>query len=149
MILSGPGARRNLALVIILAALLFVSVSVRPVKIVRDRGTGFTVWLWAWQECRIRFVNSVTHRPVEMTFRTPWRFSGFSARTDPGTEEYYTAGGYSWNERLSKEHTRTLKYCSEVGIDIILGGSVFHEQGGCINLLLLWPPSLQTGKSSS
>jgi len=140
VIFAGPRARLNLTIVIILAALLFVAVSVRPVKIVRDRGSGFIVWLWAWQECRIKFINSVTHLPVDMSFGAPWSFSGFSARTDPGTEEYYTAGGYSWNERLSKEHTGTLAYCSEVGIDVSLAGRVFHEQGGCISLFLLWPP---------
>jgi len=123
-----------------LASLLFVMGSVRPVKIVRDHNAGFIVWLWAWQECRIKFVNSVTHLPVDMRFGIPWYFSGFSARTDPGTEEYYTAGGYSWNEQLSKERTGTLNYCSEVGMDLNLAGRLFHEQGGCISVFLLWPP---------
>jgi len=137
-------ARRNLALVITLAAILFVTGSIRPVKIVKDNSRGNIVWLWAWQECRIKFINSVTHLPVVIRFSAPWVFSGFSVRTDPGTEEYYTAGGYSWNERLSREHARSLDYCSEVGIDVGLGGSFFHEQGGCISLFLLWPPSWKT-----
>ncbi|MDO9068461.1 MAG: hypothetical protein Q7W05_08395 [Deltaproteobacteria bacterium] len=140
MILAGPGARRNLAVVIILVVFLFVSGSVRPVKVVRDRNAGFIVWLWAWQKCRVNFINSVTHLPVDMSFGAPWMFSGFSVRTDPGTEEYYTAGGYSWNEQLSKEQTRNLDYCSEVGIDVSLGTKTFKEQGGCISLRLLWPP---------
>lgn len=137
--LTGPRAGRNLVFVIILTFLLFVTVSVRPVKIVRDHGNGFVVWLWAWQECRVTFINSVTHLPVDMRFGVPWSFSGFSVRTDPGTEEYYTSGGYSWNEQLSKEHTGTLNYCSEVGINVSLGRKDFHEQGGCISLFLLWP----------
>lgn len=140
MILAGSGARRNLAVLIVLLALLLAAGSARPVKIIRDQGVGFVVWLWAWQKCRIHFINSVTHLPVDMSFGVPWSFSGFSARTDPGTEEYYTAGLYSWNEQLSKEQTSTLKYCSEVGIEVELGGSVFREKGGCISLFLLWPP---------
>ena len=140
MILAGLRARRNLLFVIILTVLLLAMSSVRPVKVIRDQGSGFIVWLWAWQECRIRFINSVTHLPVAMSFGVPWSFSGFSARTDPGTEEYYTAGGYSWNEQLAKERTGSLHYCSEVGIDVTLAGRLFHEQGGCISLSLLWPP---------
>jgi hypothetical protein len=140
VIFAGPRARLNLAIVIILVSLLFVAGSVRPVKIVRDHDAGFIVWLWAWQECQINFINSVTHLPVDMSFGVPWSFSGFSARTDPGTEEYYTAGLYSWNERLAKEHAGSLNYCSEVGIDVSLGGRTFHEQGGCTSLFLLWPP---------
>jgi len=144
VISAGPGVKRNLAIVITLASLLLVTAGVRPVKVVRNHGTGFIVWLWAWQECRINFINSVTHLPVDMRFGVPWSFSGFSARTDPGTEEYYTAGGYSWNEQLSREHTQTLNYCSEVGMDVNLAGRVFHEQGGCISLFLLWPPGAAT-----
>ena len=140
MILSGPAASRKLAAVIIILSLLIAAASIRPVKIARDLGGSFIVWLWAWQECRVKFTNSVTQQPVNMSFKAPWSFSGFSARTDPGTEEYYTAGTYAWNERLAKEHSRVLKYCSEVGIDVALGGKTFHEQGGCISLYLLWPP---------
>ncbi len=136
----GPPAGRYLVIAIILAALLFVAGSVRPVKIVRDHGSGFVVLLWAWQECRIKFINSVTHLPVDIRFGIPWTFSGFSARTDSGTEEYYTAGEYSWNEQLAKEHPRTLTYCSEVGIDVTVGRTSFREQGGCASLFLLWPP---------
>lgn len=140
MILAGPGARRGLVALIILIFLLCAVASIRPVKVVRDQSDGFVVWLWAWQKCRVNFINSVTHLPVDMSFGIPWSFSGFSVRTDPGTEEYYTAGGYSWNEQLSREQTRVLQYCSEVGLDVRLDNTVFHEQGGCITLSLLWPP---------
>jgi len=143
VILVGPAARRNLAAAIIILFLFIIISSIRPVKIVRDRDGSFIVWLWAWQECRVKFINSVTHHPVDMSFKAPWSFSGFSAKTDPGTEEYYTSGSYAWNDRLGKEHTRSLNYCSEVGIDIILGGRFFHEAGGCITLTLLWPPGFQ------
>ena len=102
----GRGGRlKTVSLAVILAAFLFVLGFIRPVKIAGDHGSG-TLWLWAWQKGRVEFINSVTGRPVVISFKMPWRFSGFSVRTDPGTEEYYTAGGYSWNEQLSKERTR-------------------------------------------
>jgi hypothetical protein len=121
-----------------LALLFFGAGFIRPVKIAGDHGSGL-LWLWAWQIGRIEFVNSVTGRPVVIDFKLPWHFSGFSVRTDPGTEEYYTGGTYSWNERLSQEQTREIFYCSEVGVFLILGGKVFQEQGGCIRATLLWP----------
>jgi hypothetical protein len=129
----------RVSLAVILISLLLSAGLVRPVRVVRDRGTN-TIWLWAWQKGRIEFINSVTHLPVDISFGLPWRFSGFSARTDPGTEEYYTMGGYSWNEQLAKERPRMLRYCSEVGLNVTLGGNVFREQGSCISVSLLWPP---------
>lgn len=129
---------RRASLAAILILLLLLAGLVRPVRVVREGGSD-TIWLWAWQKGRIDFVNSVTHLPVVMTFGIPWRFSGFSARTDIGTEEYYTAGGYSWNEQLAKERPRQLKYCSEVGLTVTLGSHVYREQGGCVTLSLLWP----------
>ncbi len=132
------GHLKAVSLTVILVAFLFVLGFIRPVKIVGDHGSG-TLWFWAWQKGRVEFINSVTCRPVRISFKIPWRFSGFVMRTDPGTEEYYTAGTYSWNEQLSKERTRIIRYCSEVGITLTLGGKVYHEQGGCIRAVLLWP----------
>lgn len=123
---------------ILLAALFLVAGFIRPVKIIGDHGSE-TLWLWAWQKGRVEFINSVTGGPVAIHFKMPWRFSGYSVQTDPGTEEYYTAGGYSWNEQLSKEQTRMILYCSEVGVTLTLGGKVYHEQGGCLRAFLLWP----------
>ncbi|MGC1404679.1 MAG: hypothetical protein WA974_17345 [Thermodesulfobacteriota bacterium] len=142
MILFGPRAeRRNLkalSLAVVLAAVLFLAGFVRPVRIAGDHGS-ILLCLWAWQQGRIEFINSVTNRPVVIRFKMPWRFSGFSVQTDPGTEEYYTAGKYSWNERLSMEQTRVITTCSEVGITLTLGGRVFQEKGGCLHAALLWP----------
>ena len=139
MIPDGPGDRWRRALpAVVLISLLLLAGLVRPVRVVGD-GDPHTIWLWAWQKGRIDFINSVTHLPVAISFGIPWRFSGFSARTDPGTEEYYTAGFYSWNEQLAKERPRLLRYCSEVGLNVTLGSHVFHERGGCISLSLLWP----------
>jgi hypothetical protein len=130
---------RIVSLAVILIPVLFVAGFVRPVRIVGDHGSD-TLWFWAWQEGRIEFIHSVTSRPVSIRFGVPWHFCRFSVRTDRGTEEYYTAGGYSWSEKLAKERTRTIECCSEVGITLTLGGRVFHEQGGCLNVSLIWPP---------
>jgi hypothetical protein len=137
--LRAEGKRsKAVPLAVILAALFFVAGFIRPVKIAEEHSSRI-LWLWAWQKGRIEFINSVTKRPVTISFKMPWRFSGFSVRTDPGTEEYYTAGGYSWGKQLARERTGKLQYCSEVGITLTLGGSVLHEQGGCIRASLLWP----------
>jgi hypothetical protein len=137
---AGLGAGwRTRCLAAVLIPLILWAGLVRPVRVAVTGGSPETIWLWAWQKGRIDFVNSVTHRPVAMTFGLPWRFSGFSARTDPGTEEYYTAGGYSWNEQLAKERPRQLNYCSEVGLDVTLGDRIYRQQGGCVTLSLLWP----------
>jgi len=112
---------------------------IRPIEISEERGQS-TLWFWAWQQGRIDFINSVTKRPVTIHFGIPWRFSGFSAQTDSGTEEYYTAGVYSWNEKLAKEQTRMIRYCSEVGVTLTIGGMAIHRRGGCISAKLLWPP---------
>ena len=143
MIDPGPEGNRvssrTVSLAVILISVLFVGGFVRPVQIAGNHGPD-TVWLWAWQEGRIEFIHSVTRQPVSIRFGIPWHFSRFSVSTDPGTEEYYTAGGYSWSEKLAKERTRTIECCSEVGITLTLGGRVFHEQGGCLSASLIWPP---------
>jgi hypothetical protein len=133
------GSSRTVSLAVILILILFVAGFVRPVRIVGNHSSD-TLWLWAWQEGRIEFINSVTHRPVSIRFGVPWRFSRFSVRTDRGTEEYYTGGEYSWSEKLAKEWTRTIECCSEVGITLTLGRRVFHEQGDCLSASLVWPP---------
>lgn len=139
MIAAGSGVVRRLAFpALAVIALLFFAGVIRPVRVAGDGGSE-TLWLWAWQKGRVDFINSVTHHPVVITFGLPWRFSGFSARTDPGTEEYYTAGGYAWNDRLARESRRQLSYCSEVGLNVTLGSRVFREEGGCVTLSLLWP----------
>jgi hypothetical protein len=135
---SKGGRLKAGSLAVVLALFCFAAGFSRPVRISRDHGSGI-VWLWAWQKGQVVFINSVTGRPVNIRFKMLWHFDGFSARTDSGTEEYYTAGGYSWNERLAGEQTREITYCSEVGISLILGGKVYQEQGDCIRISLLWP----------
>jgi hypothetical protein len=127
----------SIALILVL---LFVAALIRPVKVTNEDGAA-TLWLWAWQKGRIDFINSVTNLPVTIRFAMPWRFSGFSAETDPGTEDYYTAGLYRWNDAMAKERTRSIRYCSEVGVAITFGKKAIRTRGGCIKADLLWPPS--------
>ncbi len=131
---------RRAALCLVLAAALLLAVLARVVRVEGPPQTS-TLWLWAWQTGRVEFINSVTRRPVVISFGLPWRFSGFAARTDPGTEEYYTTGAYVWNERLAGESTRRISYCSEVGVTLTLGERRFRQQsGGCLEASLVWPP---------
>lgn len=88
----------------------------------------------------MEFVNSVTGRPVLLEFYPVWDFRGFHAYTDPDTEAYYTGGEYAWNEVLARERRRELRYCSETGLALKLGGRWFRAQGGCLRVRLLWPP---------
>ncbi|MHB8091988.1 MAG: hypothetical protein ACYDH8_10395 [Syntrophales bacterium] len=125
---------------LLLFVLIFFSAFIRPVKVTTERGSS-TLLLWAWQKGQINFINSITGHPVAMRFALPWRFSGFSARTDAGTEEYYTMGLYRWNDQLAKESTRNINYCSEVGVAITFDKKVIRTKGGCIRATLLWPPS--------
>jgi hypothetical protein len=125
---------------LLVVVFIFVAVLIRPVKVTNEDGA-VTLWLWAWQRGRIDFINSITNRPVSIGFGMPWRFSNFSARTDGGTEDYYTAGLYRWNEAMAKERTRSIRYCSEVGVSIAFGKKSIHARGGCIKADLLWPPS--------
>ncbi|MFH1059379.1 MAG: hypothetical protein V1797_11980 [Pseudomonadota bacterium] len=135
-----PRRLRTPLLLVLLAALLGLAASLRVVRVSGDRAQA-TLALWAWQDGGIEFTNSITGRPVAISFGLPWHFSGFSARTEPGTEEYYTNGQYAWNQRLAGEARRALQCCSEVGITVRLGGRRFHEaQGGCVRLDLVWPP---------
>jgi hypothetical protein len=134
-----PGAR-GLALAIALTAALVLSGAAGRLVRLEGLPEQTWLWLWAWQDNRVEFVNSVTSRPVRITFGTPWHFSGFVAQTDPGTEEYYTGGLYAWNERLALESARRIHYCSEVGVSLVLGGRVFHKRGGCLSASLVWPP---------
>jgi hypothetical protein len=129
---------KGLPLAVIVTAILFTAGFGRLVQIVGDQGSE-TLWLWAWQKGSVSFINSVTGRPVEIRFQIPWHFSWFSAQTDSGTEEYYTAGEYRWDRRLAQEHKKRLQYCSEVGITMILGGYVFRVRGGCLQASLVWP----------
>ena len=133
------GISRTLFVVVILIPVLFAAGFVRLIRIAGNNGFD-TFCFWAWQEGRIEFIHSVTGQPVSIHFRLPWRFSQFSARTDRGTEEYYTEGGYSWNETLARQRTQTIECCSELGMTFTVGQKVFRVQKGCLSASVIWPP---------
>jgi len=130
----------KISLAALIFVLFFLIAFIRPVRIATERGDS-TILLWAWQKGRIDFINSITGHPVALRFSLPWRFSGFSAQTDAGTEEYYTMGLYRWNDQLAKERTRSINYCSEVGVAVTFGKKTLRTKGGCLRATLLWPPA--------
>jgi hypothetical protein len=94
--------------------------------------------LFRGQSGVIRFVNSVTEKPVAIRFRIGGRFQDFSVVTDETTEAYYTSGVFSLNEALSKESTEALRFCSMKGISLDLGFYDLYVKEGCLEAKLLW-----------
>jgi hypothetical protein len=125
--------RRLLAplILVTLAALAFL----RPALATTDSGSRLLVLLRG-QAGSIRFVNSVTHRPVEIDFRIGARFDRFAMRTDAGTEEYYTAGLYAVNDVAAREATDVLRFCSMSGMHVTLGWSELDVKDGCLEVKL-------------
>lgn len=118
---------------------LGVLLLVRLVLVETDQGRRLLLLL-PWSRGEVAFVNSVTERPVRLSFYPLWDFRGFRALTDPETEAYYTGGEYPWNEALARERRRDLLYCSEVGLSLALGPWRFRAEGGCLRVRLLFPP---------
>ncbi len=94
--------------------------------------------LLRWQSGQIRFVNSVTNRPVAIHFRIGGLFHDFVVSTDETTEGYYTNGLYKLNELVAKDSTDTLRFCSIQGIRLTLGFYDFDVKDGCLEVRLLW-----------
>lgn len=117
---------------------LGVLLLVRLVLVETDQGRRLLLLL-PWSQGEVTFVNSVTERPVRLSFYPLWDFRGFRALTDPETEAYYTGGEYPWNEALARERRRDLLYCSEVGLSLALGPWRFRAEGGCLRVRLLFP----------
>jgi hypothetical protein len=109
----------------------------KPALIKTDSHAGLLV-LFRGQSGTIRFVNSVTERPVTIHFRIRGRFQDFSVATDETTEAYYTNGLFSLNEAVSKESPQALQFCSIKGISLSLGFYDFYLNDGCLEVKLLW-----------
>lgn len=90
------------------------------------------------QSGTVRFVNSVTERPVVYHFRVAGTFRDFSVATDAGTEEYYTGGMYSMNEAVSTDSLPILRFCSIKGMSVTIGFYDFQLNDGCLEVELLW-----------
>ncbi len=111
----------------------------RPVRLDGDHGSR-TLWLWAWQTGSVAFTNSVTGGPVTIRFDLRTGFDHFHMQTDEKTENYYTSGTYRINARLAPQRTRSLDYCTVVGMDIALGPYRTSLRDSCLEIHLLWPP---------
>jgi hypothetical protein len=119
------------------ALLVGLMVMAKPAILRTDHHARLLV-LMRWQSGTVRFVNSVTERPVAIHFRVGGTFQDFSVVTDAGTEAYYTGGTYSMNEALSKESQPLLRCCSIKGIAVTIGYYDFQLNDGCLEVELLW-----------
>jgi len=119
-------------------ALLVGLVAVVKPAIVRTDNHARLLVLLRWQSGTVRFVNSVTERPVAIHFRVGGTFRDFSAATDAGTEEYYTGGMYRMNEAISVESLPSLRFCSIKGISVTIGFYDIRLNDGCLEVDLLW-----------
>jgi hypothetical protein len=109
----------------------------KPAVIRTDHDTRLAVF-FRWQSGEIRFVNSVTGRPVSIGLHIGRRFQAFSVITDETTEAYYTNGTYDMNTRAAQESTDQLRFCSMKGISLRLGFYTYSIKDGCLEVTLLW-----------
>ncbi len=127
-------AKHFLTLALLLICLV---VGLKPAVVKTDDHSRLLVLL-RWQSGQIRFVNSVTRRPVVIHFRIGGLFHNFSVSTDETTEEYYTNGSYSLNEVVAQDCTDTLRFCSVKGMRLTLGFYDLEVKDGCLEVRLLW-----------
>ncbi len=123
---------------LILGLLLICLVSVIKPAVVKTEDDSRLLALLRWQSGQIRFVNSVTNRPVAIHFRIGGLFHDFVVSTDEATEDYYTNGLYNLNELVAKDSTDTLRFCSVKGMRLVLGFYDFDVKDGCLEVRLLW-----------
>ena len=110
---------------------------IKPAVLQTDTHARLLVLL-RWQSGTIRFVNSVTDKPVVIRFRVGGRFRDFSVVTDETTEAYYTRGVYPLNEAASGESLRSLRFCSIKGISMTIGFYDLQVNASCLEVKLLW-----------
>jgi len=123
----------------ILVVGVLILVLARPVRLSGDAGD-HVLWLWAWQSGEVAFTNSVTGGPVDIRFELRSGFDHFRMLTDEKTENYYTSGTYRINARLAPQRTRSLDYCTVVGMTVRLGSHHATLRDSCLEITLLWPP---------
>jgi hypothetical protein len=123
---------------LILGLLLICLIAGLKPAVVRTEDHSRLLVLLRWQSGQIRFVNSVTGRPVVIHFRIGGLFHDFAVKTDETTEDYYTNGLYSLNEVVAEESTDSLRFCSIKGIRLTLGFYDLEVKDGCLEVKLLW-----------
>jgi hypothetical protein len=119
------------------ALLLGLMAVVKPAVLRTDTHARLLVLL-RWQSGTVRFVNSVTQRPVAFHFRLGGTFHDFSVETDADTEAYYTGGMYSMNMAVADESLSRLQFCSVKGISVTIGYYDFQLNDSCLEVRLLW-----------
>jgi hypothetical protein len=127
-------AKHGLTLGLLLICLVF---GLKP-AVVKTEDHSRLLVLLRWQSGQIRFVNSVTGKPVVIHFRIGSLFNDFTVSTDETTEEYYTNGLYSLNEVVAGDSTDVLRFCSVQGIRLTLGFYDLDVKDGCLEVRLLW-----------
>ena len=123
---------------ITIGLLLICLISILKPAIVTTENHSRLLVLLRWQSGQIRFVNSVTGKPVIIHFRIGGLFHDFAMSTDETTEDYYTSGLYSINEVVAKDSTDVLRFCSIKGIRLTLGFYHLDIRDGCLEVRLLW-----------
>ena len=121
-----------------LGLLLICLVSSLKPAVVKTEDYSRLLVLLRWQSGQIRFVNSVTNRPVAIDFRIGGLFHDFVVSTDETTEDYYANGLYTLNDVLAKDSTDTLRFCSVRGMRLTLGFYDLDVKDGCLEVRLLW-----------
>ena len=123
--------------VIVGLLLICLVASLKP-AVVKTEDHSRLLVLMRWQSGQIRFVNSVTRRPVVIHFRIGSLFHDFAVSTDETTEDYYTNGLYTLNEVVAKDATDVLRFCSVKGMRLKLGFYDLDVKNGCLEVKLLW-----------
>jgi hypothetical protein len=124
-------------LVLSAAAALTLLLAVKPAVMKTDDGARLLILL-RWQSGKITFVNSVTERPVAISFRIGSRFKEFYVITDDATDAYYTHGLYEINEAIKGDSMQSLRFCSMKGIAVVIGFYSVVVKDGCMEVSLLW-----------
>lgn len=110
---------------------------IQPAVVIQNESETIAIF-WRFQHGSLRFINSVTGKPVLIRFRIRNAFSDFRMETDELTEQYYTAGTYPINAPLHRESTDMLHCCSVKGMVLSIGDRTWPIEDGCLEVRLIW-----------
>jgi hypothetical protein len=110
---------------------------IQPAVVIQNESKTIAIF-WRYQDGSLRFINSVTGKPVLIRFRIQKAFSDFRMETDELTEQYYTAGTYTINGPLHRESTKELHCCSMKGMILSIGDRTWLIDDGCLEVRLIW-----------
>lgn len=110
---------------------------IQPAVVIQNESKTIAIF-WRFQQGSLRFINSVTGKPVLIRFRIQKAFSDFRMETDELTEQYYTSGTYHINSPLHRESTKVLHCCSMKGMALSIGNRTWQIDDGCLEVRLIW-----------